>query len=819
MKTKLFLLAITICINSYAQIGFQEHIIIDDTFSTIGASAVYAADVNGDGFTDVISASFDDNKIAWHENLDGLGNFGTQQVISLSEAGAISVYGADIDGDGDMDVISASFTDNTISWYENTDGLGNFSSQQIINNNLDGLMSIYAGDIDSDGDIDILSASRFDNKIAWYENINGQGSFGTQRLISTAAYGARSVYADDIDGDGDLDVLSANSWDDKVAWYRNTDGQGNFGGQQLITTDADYATAVFTSDIDGDGDMDVLSASQDDNKIAWYENLDGIGNFGSQNIISTIALNAQSFSASDFDGDGDIDVFSSSQNNYVAWHENLDGLGSFETHQIGNENIISLRCVYVVDLDNDGDQDVITASYNDDKIAWFENKSGLGDFEKQQIIPKYVLKPSNVNYSDINGDGHLDLLSFDNGSYGVQGSKLAWYENLDGTGNFGDQNVITASADLFPNVMGCDVDGDGDMDILSSSSFPDKVVWFENTDGLGNFSLEKIISTTVDFAISIEPSDIDGDGDLDVLSVSFSDGIVEWYENTDGLGTFGSGQVIDSSSNFPRLIRSADIDNDGDKDVIVNYGGVTEISWFENVTGSGNSWEQHTITTGTYRIESLVIYDIDQDNYMDVLFTSLSFPNSKVAWCKNLNGQGNFGSQQILSSTLKQSFASISDIDNDGDPDVVVSSNGLSKLVWFANSGGGNFGSERIISENLIGPWSNISLDIDDDDDIDIIVAGYSENKIIKFENLGLLGLDENNLQRFIIYPNPGNNRVLVTAETDIVKIDIYDYQGRLALFNVESSSIDISTLNTGIYFIKITDHEGNTQTSKLIKE
>jgi hypothetical protein len=806
------------CLKSFAQIGFQEHLIIDDTFSTIGASAVFAADINGDGFTDVISASFDDNKIAWYKNLDGLGDFDTQQVISLDEVGAISVYGADMDSDGDIDVVSASLTNNTITWYENTDGLGNFGEQHFVNNILDGLLSIFVGDIDNDGDLDILSASLYDNKIAWYENTDGQGSFGPQQLITSIAYGTRAVYADDIDDDGDLDVLSANSWDNKIAWYENTNGQGIFSGQQVITTSADYATAVFTSDIDGDGKMDVLSSSKDDNKIAWYKNLDGQGNFGNEQTITTNALNANTVFAADLDNDGDIDVFSSSQNKYIAWHENLDGLGTFQAHQIGNESILSLRCINIVDLDNDGDQDVITASEVDDKIAWFENKNGLGDFEKQQIIPKYVLKPSNVNYSDINGDGHVDLLSFDNGSTGNQGTKLAWYENLDGSGNFGDQNVITSSAYLFSNVIGCDLDGDGDMDILSSSSSPDKVVWFENTDGLGDFSLEKILSTTVDFAISIEPSDIDGDGDLDVLSISYSDDRVEWYENTDGLGTFGPGQVIGFGSIYPRLIRSADMDNDGDKDVIVSYGLATKILWFENLTGSGSTWQQHTIATGTYDIDSLVIFDLDQDNYKDVLFTSLSFPNSKVAWCKNLNGQGSFGSQQILSSTLKRSLASISDIDSDGDPDVVVSSYDLSKLVWFANSGGGNFGNEIIISY-IVGPWANISLDIDDDEDIDIIVATYSENKILKFENLGWLGLEENNFERLVIHPNPGSNRVLVTSETDISKIDIYDYQGRFALSNVESSFIDISTLKTGVYIIKVTDREGNTQISKLIKE
>ena len=68
------------------------------------------------------------------------------------------------------------------------------------------------------------------------------------------------MYAADLDGDGDLDVLSASSDDDKIAWYEN-DGTGQFGPQQVITTQADGANSVYAGDFDGDGDLDVLSAS------------------------------------------------------------------------------------------------------------------------------------------------------------------------------------------------------------------------------------------------------------------------------------------------------------------------------------------------------------------------------------------------------------------------------------------------------------------------------------------------------------------------------------------------------------------------------
>ena len=87
----------------------------------------------------------------------------------------------------------------------------------------------------------------------------GQPSF-TAATITSSADGAYSVYAVDLDGDGDMDVLSASSLDDKIAWYEN-DGSESFTAHD-ITTSADYAYSVYAVDVDGDGDIDVLSASE-----------------------------------------------------------------------------------------------------------------------------------------------------------------------------------------------------------------------------------------------------------------------------------------------------------------------------------------------------------------------------------------------------------------------------------------------------------------------------------------------------------------------------------------------------------------------------
>jgi len=100
------------------------------------------------------------------------------------------------------------FKDNTISWFEN-DGTGAFSTQKVITRNASGAWGVYAADINNDGWLDVLSASYRDNITAWYMNLQN-GLFGPRQIISTQTLSARSVVAHDLDGDGDSDVLVAS---------------------------------------------------------------------------------------------------------------------------------------------------------------------------------------------------------------------------------------------------------------------------------------------------------------------------------------------------------------------------------------------------------------------------------------------------------------------------------------------------------------------------------------------------------------------------------------------------------------------------------
>ena len=223
----------------------------DIATSADGAESVYVADMDGDGDLDIVSASRLDDTIAWYEN-DGVPTSWTAADIATSAGGAYDIHVADMDNDGDIDIVSAGLNDDTIAWYEN-DGAANPSwTATDIATSADGAMSVFVADMDGDGDLDIVLASYDDHTIAWYENDGAADPSWTAADIATSALGAASVFVADMDGDGDLDIVSASFYDDTIAWYENDGAANPSWAAADIDTNADGATSVHVADMDGD---------------------------------------------------------------------------------------------------------------------------------------------------------------------------------------------------------------------------------------------------------------------------------------------------------------------------------------------------------------------------------------------------------------------------------------------------------------------------------------------------------------------------------------------------------------------------------------
>ena len=364
----LFLFA-TLIGSSMAQSTFFGSQIIVDTYAH-DAQQVSSADFDGDGDMDLVAVMRDEHQVSWYENLDGLGNFGPEQIIQTVNF-ALSVFAADLDGDGDIDLVTGGA--GLMQWHENTDGNGSFDSTFTVTTLANGAESVFAADLDGDNDLDLMSASSATDKIAWYENTDGNGTFGSQIVVSLSANYAESVWAADLDGDTDLDLLSASYLDDKVAWYENTDGMGTFGSQQIISSTQDGANDVFAGDFDGDNDMDVVVASFTDHTIAWFENTDGLGNFGPEQVLSTgTPVNPYTVYGGDLDNDGDMDIVAGWLYN-VGWFENTDGLGNFSPVNVIDTTINDAHRVELADLNGDAFPEILTCVPGSDYVAYYQN--------------------------------------------------------------------------------------------------------------------------------------------------------------------------------------------------------------------------------------------------------------------------------------------------------------------------------------------------------------------------------------------------------------------------------------------------------------
>lgn len=334
------------------------------TFNPGFADLLGAADIDGDGDLDVLASNSSGNSIQWWPNLGGTTGLGTGQLVVSGTSGAPSwIQAADVNGDGDQDVLYSS--GSVIAWAENTDGAGSFAFGQVIAvfASWSSVKTAQAVDVDGDGDVDVLVSAWSEGLVAWYPNTDGLGTFGAQQTLTTSAPFAASLDAADFDGDGDVDVLAAGaSANYALSWFRNLEGAGTFGPAITIGSTFIYADWVGAGDLDGDGDYDAVGRT---NSFRTFKNTDGLGTFSFGQTISG-SLDTDSALLQDVDGDADLDIVATrryqSPTGGLWWHENLGGPNAFGPMQ-QVWNVPWPNDTMVADLDGDGDGDALVTNW------------------------------------------------------------------------------------------------------------------------------------------------------------------------------------------------------------------------------------------------------------------------------------------------------------------------------------------------------------------------------------------------------------------------------------------------------------------------
>ncbi|MGE3353437.1 MAG: FG-GAP repeat domain-containing protein [Planctomycetota bacterium] len=659
---------------------------------------------------------------------------------------------ADLDGDGDTDLIPVRqrvYLRNDTGRFTRLPWPGSTGFPQAV------------GDLDGDGDIDVLC---FDSGRSAEVLVNdGSGRFRIQRAwIPEPGYPSYRTIVQDVTGDGRPDILGPGLWRNAGGW-RFVDETAARGLPALLL-DAQVA-----EDLDGDGDLDLVMSGR------LYVQT-GAGAF-TDLTASRIPTLGQLYAAADYDGDGDVDLAHLTWGGDVVAMRN-DGSGRFSVDAVVYSASIGFLLhgdLRFEDLDADGDPDLVFSPVRDPAIS--RNDAGVFAAPMPLIVSEPAVARSMFTgvFVDADGDGDLDLVSSWVQLWMPSHEPLLlfpvrlWFQ---------DPGHRFASAGLpgaRTYTVGAmhDLDRDGDLDAVGVISFTPLPVMLEN-DGTGRWHAR-------DIAAGGEFVDLDGDGDLDsvaldVLGASFQvslatagpRGFAPWdpaswtvlpsqpfaspqvrslsVRDMDGDGVpdllscgrggcelwlgNGDGTFVSATGRLGGLIgpevgaAQGDLDGDGDLDAVLSSGLLLEQQ-------ANGSFQQRRLWSAALPADVVRLGDLDGDGRDDVvavrrsvyqpLRPSLARP-SDLLW--NLGGA-------VFSAPVELHYgdaldAVFGDFDADGDADLLLSHDG-----WWApgpfsvleNRGTRSIGPAPLgtrVAPNP-RPIAMVAGDVDGDGDLDIV--------------------------------------------------------------------------------------------------
>jgi len=509
----------------------------------------------------------------------------------------------------------------------------------------DDTWSTALGDMDGDGDLD-LACGNWGYPTTVYLN-NGRTLETKPSWLTERAYNTLSVAWGDVDRDGDLDLACGNLAEPNTI-YRNNGGVLE-STPYWSSQNSDNSASLAWGDVNGDGFLDLVCGNVES---------DGLGINGGKSYTLYLNMNGRlettpswSFVASelafgvalgDMDGDGDLDL-ATSEGIFV----NKDGLLVLAYYPKG-------RRVAWGDMDGDGDLDLVANNSYENYVFYNEGNDWVAKWSSEPMENIFSLA-----VGDVDGDGDLDVAA--GGGNTSAGQPIVVYLNHDGVLER-EPSWSSAPSYWSTSLAWGDMDGDGDLELLSSHRIRPATIYFNTSELFEAKPVWKPKKYVTSFSPRIVWGDFDNDGDQDLV-YSYIDEIVI-YMNNDGVLETAPFWLSDSLVLY--LVASGDIDNDRDLDIVTPKG------LYLNNLATGGRFTFSSLELNISR--HLLLGDVDGDGNLDLVTSGQTY----------LNDGGTF--QSSRSSPEGRTMA-LGDLDGDNDLDLVCTDSWYAHLVYLNNNG------------------------------------------------------------------------------------------------------------------------------------
>ena len=475
----------------------------------------------------------------------------------------------------------------------------------------------------------------------------------TEAVIDSGVTGASVITSTDLDNDGDLDLIGATS-NGQINWYAN-DGDGGYSVANSLFNTAGYNfTSIATGDLDGDGDLDVVvtndtpDASEDGILIFENQFVDSGTTTFTMTSMETTSFDAYDVAIADIDGNTRLDIVASFGSGEVVLYE--QNTADVFTRSVAG-NVTSVRGIDVGDLDGDGDLDIAAAG-GSSGVYWLENNAAADPtFTVAAASAILPLSVTDVAIANLDGDADLDIV-FVNGTISIA---LGWMENDGGTNPIFTNNTIAALGvfNTFGNLAVGDFDGSNGVDLALSETSGDAIRVFTN-DGSATFT-EHTQSFTPNSVEWVEAADIDGDGDLDFITAQSGDSTFGAIYNR-GSGLYSTVHANEDTALTGLQVQIDDVDANGaDLEVTLTVvNGSVTIPTGAVTFSTGNSGSTVTFT-GTVTEINTALNSFSFDPIAD------DFGQATINVSVNDQGNSGSGGAQISATSILVHVVSVND--------------------------------------------------------------------------------------------------------------------------------------------------------------